>query len=250
VAGPTDWFVPLVADDGPRLFGFPHAGAGCAQLSPFARALAEHGVSLWSANLPGRQARLGEPARTDLGALADELADALTGLLDTPFALFGYCGGAAIAVAVVQRLRARRVPMPSRLLVASYEAPDIALRPRALSGMPSDRLWHYLVESGGVPPGLGTDLRLRQVVEPAVRADFAMLSGYRRDPEPPLPVPVTVLYGVDDPTPRGALLGWRRHSTYAIDLRPLPGGHWVLDESTGELAAAAAAALGEGRYGG
>jgi surfactin synthase thioesterase subunit len=232
----TDWFVPLNDAGGRMLLAFPHAGAGCAQLAGLARLVAPD-VQFWSANLPGRQARLHEPPRTDLDTLAGELADAaVTVLSDRPYEMFGYCAGTLTALLVARALRDRGVSPPKRLVVVSAEAPDIAWRPRRLADHPSDRLWELLAEQGGVPPAMAADERMRSVAEPAIRADFAMIARYRLRPDLPLGSPITVCYGRGDPTRRGALLGWRRQSTAPLDLHELPGGHWLLDDSCAELA--------------
>ncbi|GAA2682676.1 MULTISPECIES: alpha/beta fold hydrolase [Actinosynnema] len=251
MTGAEDWFVPMADVDGVRLYAFPHAGAGCAQLADFAQAAGEHGVSVWAANLPGRQARLKEIPRTDFTGLTEELAEALADLLDgTPYAVFGYCGGALLAYGVIHRLRTMGAPLPVHLVVASYDAPDITRRPRELSGLPPESFWRYLGESGGVPPALAADPRLRQVAEPALRADFAVLASYRHEVNPPLPTRITVCFGErDEETRRGALLGWRRHTAEPVGLRGLDAGHWLLDDACAELAAAIADSLpgGESR---
>lgn len=230
-----NWYVPLAGDAPVRLFAFPHAGAGCAQFAGLAKAMAPE-VALWAANLPGRQGRLDEPPPDDLTALVETLAGELAPLTGTPYALFGYCGGALLALLVARGLRDRRVPSPTRLVVASFEAPDIARLPRGLAGLPSEQLWQRLAADGGTPPGMAADPRLRRVAEGAVRADFALLAGYRHTVEPPLEIPVTVCFGHDDPAPRGAWLGWQRQTVAPPELRELSGGHWLLDESPAELA--------------
>jgi surfactin synthase thioesterase subunit len=235
--GARDWFVPLVDDCAPRLFAFPHAGAGSARLSGFARAAAPD-LSVWAANLPGRQARLDEPPPSDLDALVDELADRLAEVASAPYALFGYCGGALLALLVARALHYRRVADPAALVLASFEAPDIGWRPTGIAGLPSQRLWAKLVADGGVAADLVVDDRLRQVAEPAVRADFALLANYRHVVALPLTCPITVCFGAADGTPRGAWLGWRRQTRLPLRLRTVPGGHWLLEESTAELAAA------------
>ncbi|MFE8944797.1 thioesterase II family protein [Streptomyces sp. NPDC007856] len=238
----TAWFLPLSADSERRVFGFPHAGAGCAQLVPLARELAGHGLALWSANLPGRQARLAERPRTDLAELAGELADALADLLDgRPYGLFGYCGGALAAFEVTRILADRQLPLPRWLFIASFEAPDIARRPYRLPTMPSSALWSHLAEEGGVSGEVATDERLRRLAEPAVRGDFTWLGHYRYQPGPALPVRIVVLHGRHDTTtPRGALLGWRRHSTFPVQLRPFDAGHWLLEDTCPGVAQAIA----------
>jgi surfactin synthase thioesterase subunit len=239
--GARDWFVPLADGPGPRLFAFPHAGAGSARLSGFAKAVAPD-LSVWAANLPGRQARLEESPPTNLDALVDQLADRLLDLAHGPYALFGYCGGALLALLVARALRDRGAPDPAALVVVSFEAPDISWRPTGIANLPSHRLWARLVEDGGVAPDLVLDERLRLVAEPSVRADFALLADYRHIGAPPLDCPVTVCFGTEDVSPRGAWLGWRRQTTRPLRLQSVPGGHWLLEESTAELAAAVVAA--------
>jgi surfactin synthase thioesterase subunit len=233
-----DWFVPLGGTTGRPLLAFPHAGAGCAQLVELARAVGPD-VSVWAANLPGRQARLHEPVRTDLEEVVAELTAAATEVLDEGrrYDVFGYCAGAQTALLVSRALRATGLGAPARLIAVSAEAPDIARRPRRLADQPSDRLWSLLAEQGGVPPAMAADRRLRALTEIAVRADFRMIADYRLRPDFPLPSAISVCYGSRDPVRRGALLGWRRQSTVALDLRQLPGGHWLLDDACDELAA-------------
>ena len=235
------WFVPLTDARAERVFAFPHAGAGCAQFTELAKAFTDD-VSLWAANLPGRQARLDEPPPHDLDELVETLARELAPLAGRPYALFGYCGGALLAFLVARRLREHGTPPPARLIVGSFEAPDIGRRPYGLARLPSDRLWRQLSDDGGVPAELALDERLRRVAEPAVRADFALLAGYRHVAAPPLTTPITVCYGEQDEVRRGALLGWRRQTTGPVELRGVPGGHWLLDEAVPELAAV----IGEG----
>lgn len=241
--GAADWYVPMTDDAPARVFAFPHAGAGCAQFGDLAKLLAPE-YALWSANLPGRQARMAEPPWTDLGALVDTLTGELAGRTDRPYALFGYCGGGLLAFLVARALRAGGAPGPVALVVASHEAPDIARRPRGIATLPGPRLWEALGASGGMSPELAADVRMRRIAEPAVRADFGMLADYRHEPAPPLPAPVHACYGVDDGLPRGCFLGWRRQSEQPVRVHALPGGHWLLDTAPTQLAAVVREAFG------
>ncbi|MFY1691164.1 thioesterase II family protein [Plantactinospora sp. WMMB782] len=239
-----DWYVPLSGsvresrpDTLPRLFVFPHSGAGYARYSEFTKAVAPD-LDVWAANLPGRQARLDEPPMADLSALVEELAERLPRHATARYGLFGYCGGALLAFLVARALRDRGMPPPAALIIASYEAPDIGfgLLTRRLATMPSDRLWKWLIEEGGLSRELAEEERLRRAVEPAVRADFSLLARYRYRPAPPLETPVTVCFGAGEDSPRGAWLGWRRQSVAPLRLRALSSGHWLLDQAVDELA--------------
>ena len=225
----TDWYVPLRAGGETRVVTFPHAGGGPASLATIA-SLFPPQVEPWSVNLPGRQARLAEDPRTDLDGLVDDLVAALE-TVPRPYTLFGYCSGALLAYLVARRVA------PTRLIVGSFAAPDVAVVPRRLHALPSHLFWDRLVAAGGIPAELAQHTDLYPVLEPALRADFAMLAGYRHVPHPPVDTPVTVLHGRHDRSlTRGALLGWRRHTTRRPTLREVNASHWLVDDAPAEVA--------------
>ena len=239
VTRPGGWFLRVEPrpESVTRLYAFPHGGAGPAAFATLAAQLPPE-IELWALNLPGRHARRDEPARTDLEQLVEEIA---ADLADPPgdYALFGYCGGALLAYLAARRCR------PQHLFVASFAAPDIAIVPRRLHLMPDDLFWNAVLEQGGVPPELAHP-DLRPVFEPAIRADFALYAGHRRQRFAPLDLPITVLYGRDDADLNlGGLLGWRRHTSAARpELRGFAAGHWLIDEHPAGVAACLAEGLG------
>ncbi|GIJ56363.1 thioesterase II family protein [Virgisporangium aurantiacum] len=237
----TDWYVPLRKDGAGdvRVVAFPHAGGGPASLATLAPMFPPH-VEPWAVNLPGRQARLAEDPRTDLDGLVDDLAAALAAV-PRPYALFGYCSGALLAYLVARHAAA----VPARLVVGSFAAPDVAVVPRRLHALPSALFWDRLVAAGGIPAELAGHTDLYPALEPALRADFAMLAGYRHAPAAPVDAPVTVLYGRHDRSlTRGALLGWRRHTTTRPALRELNASHWLVDDAPAEVVRVIAEEIG------
>ncbi len=251
------WFVPVGERPGGRirLYTFPNAGSGPASLTGLAERFPDE-VGVWSVNLPGRQARLAEPPVEDLDKLVDDLARDLLANAREPYALFGYCSGALLAYLVCRRLvelapdgpglpagsGGRR---PERLLVGSFAAPDVTLLLRRLPSLPSWLFWDQLIELGGVPAEVAEREALRPILEPALRADFGMLARYRHRQGPPLPVPVTVLYGSRDGSmSRGGLLGWRRQSVARPSMRELDASHWLAEETPDLLATVIAEEIG------
>jgi len=237
--GPRDGragFVAVERRDRPRarLFFFPHAGGGPSAGS-ILRDLLPPALEPWVVSLPGRQGRQEDPAVTDLGEVVADLAGALVGLDDLPYALFGYCAGALPALLLARRSG------PARLFVGSFAAPDIAPIPRRLHLLPHDAFWTAVLELGGIPPQLARHGELRPVFEPVLRQDFELYAGYRHRAAEPMDVPITVLAGRDDPhLGRGALLGWRRQTSHPLDLCELAGEHWLLDASARDLVATVA----------
>ncbi|MER6508760.1 alpha/beta fold hydrolase [Nonomuraea sp. NPDC001636] len=237
----TPWYVQV--KEGERaLVAFPHAGGGPASLGELAGHFPPE-VGLWSVNLPGRQARLAEEPRTDLEGLVDDLARDLAGWRE-PYTLFGYCSGALLAFLVCRRV-VELGGRPERLVVGSFAAPDVTLLLRRLPSLPSWLFWEQLIELGGVPPELADREALWPVLEPALRADFGLLAGYHHRPGPPLPVPISVLYGARDASlTRGGLLGWRRQSVHRPALKELDSTHWLAEETPDALAAAIVEEMG------
>jgi medium-chain acyl-[acyl-carrier-protein] hydrolase len=228
----AEWFVPLA--DGTtgdtHVAAIPQAGGGCATFAPIADLLAPQ-VTVWGANLPGRQARFLEPPCTDLDVLLDRLA------ADYPAprgrtVLFGYCSGALLAFLLARRLRARGGPHPAALVVASYPAPDVAQPPRTLHEAESDRFWPEILALGGVPAPVAGQPDFREIFEVGLRADYALLADYVFVEEPPLPIPVIAVHGTDDPMLRGERVdGWSRHTAGPFRSVATPGDHWILDNA-------------------
>lgn len=237
---PARWFVTLDRrpDAAVTLFAFPHAGAGATAFADCARRLSPE-VELRALNLPGRQARLREPPRTELEPLVGELAGHVQASLgDRPYALFGYCSGALLAFLVARRLRSAGAPPARRLLVASYFPPDRVVTVPRLDDMPADEFWATIRSLGGMPEALLALDGYREVFEPALRADFGLLARYRYRPEAPLDLPLTAVGGRgDDGLGSDELAGWARQTAAEFSLRLLVAGHWLLEQCPDRLAA-------------
>lgn len=195
-------------------------------------------------NLPGRQARFGEPLRTDIDSLVTELTE-YWGNRPAPSILFGYCSGALIAYCVACRMQDCGAAMPKRLVVGSYKPPHCAST-GPLADLESDVFWRFLIANNAVPPQVAAHSQFRDLSEAVVRADLALTGGYRHKPRPPLPIPITMLVGDQDRwiTPDD-VAAWAEYTTQGFELRNLPAGHWFMEEapaaSTAAIIAEAAA---------
>jgi medium-chain acyl-[acyl-carrier-protein] hydrolase len=231
------WFVPLVEDsDRPvRILGMPQAGAGCAAFADCAGKLAPD-VAMWSLNLPGRQARFNEPPRTEIDSLVKDVAAEMHRYTDRPYVMFGNCSGAVLAYLLVQAIRGLDLPGPQAMVVVSYPAPHLARPPRELHTLPSDQFWEEIISYGGVPAELVSQPDYREIFEPAMRADHAVLAGFHYERQQPLDVPVVVVAGRDDPVCQASdLLAWRLHTTRRFSLHLLDSAHWVMEAAESDV---------------
>ncbi|SNT58636.1 Surfactin synthase thioesterase subunit [Actinomadura meyerae] len=194
-----------------RVFAFPNAGAGPNVFTGLARHLPAW-LGLWAVALPGREARFNEPPRTELAPLTADLAEALLPHSTRPYVLFGDCSGALLAYLVSHRVRELGGPAPARLVVSGYPPPDQANRtPEELLALDSAEFWSRLVALGGIPPEIAAADDLREVFEPAFRADYHLLAQYEHRPLPPLDTPIISLSGPGSPNRHRYAAGWAAH---------------------------------------
>ncbi|MEU9986837.1 alpha/beta fold hydrolase [Streptomyces sp. NPDC048045] len=217
-----------------RLVCFPHAG-GTAQLFHGWPARLPLGVEILAVRYPGRQDRLAERCVEDMAEMADAVTEALLAYTDRPLALFGHSMGSAIAYEVAVRLEARGV-RPERLYVSGRAAPH---RARPADGRAGDDaeliatvrgLGDYHSEVYDIP-------ELRELLLPALRADYRLIETYRPARPVPLRTPVTAYTGLADThCPVEDVRAWSELTgPGCFTLRTFPGDHFYLVPHEAEL---------------
>jgi medium-chain acyl-[acyl-carrier-protein] hydrolase len=232
------WFVPMVEDaDRPvRVLGLPQAGAGCAAFAGCAERMPAD-IALFGLNLPGRQARFGEPPIRRLAPLVEGITDGMRPLTDRPYVLFGYCSGALLAFLVARAAVTEGLAPPKALLVASYPAPQLVRPAKGLHTAAPAEFWAEIMSYGGFPAALAGQPEYRQIFEPALRADYEWLAGYEYTGGPPLPVPIVMIAGQHDPVlDEDDKNGWAGQTTAGFHVRHVAGDHWLLDSALDEVA--------------
>jgi medium-chain acyl-[acyl-carrier-protein] hydrolase len=235
--GGAPCFVRLTDDQTPacRVFGFPPAGAGCGAFAELAGDLCAD-IGLWAFNAPGRQARFAEAPFTDVDRMVDEAMGGLPPLMDRPYVLFGYCSGALLAFLVARAAANDLLPAPRALVVASYPAPHLLRPAPALHTLPPAEFWTRIRSFGGFPDELADQPDYREIFEPALRADYAALAGFRYQDGPPLHVPIVAVVGrADGGMPASDARAWSVQTTAGFRLETVDGDHWLLNKPPGDL---------------
>lgn len=190
---PERWIVWWRRTRGPRirLLCIAHAGAGAVPFRAWATRLPA-GIDLAAVLMPGRESRFVEPSHERIEPLVEELAAAVEVQLRPPFALFGDCFGAIVAFELARELQRRGNVHPDRLLVAAQPAPNRFARERSRE---EDELplRERVARIGGTDPRILENEAVFAVVAPALAADFAIVDGYRFEPEPRLDTPISVI---------------------------------------------------------
>jgi surfactin synthase thioesterase subunit/phosphopantetheinyl transferase len=235
-AAPGRWLVPAgpSRDAETILFCLPHAGGGPSAFRRWRHVLPS-AIAVHAVAFPGREHRLGEPARVQPDAIAEAIARQAG---SRPYAVYGHSMGARVAFEVVRALRRRGAPLPVRLYVAGALPPDRCDPLARVARLPDDGFVSELVALGGTRNGMLEHPELRQLLLPLLRTDLNWLAGYRYRDEPPLPVPVVAFAGAGDRVAAPpVMLGWARHTAASFRLHTLPGRHFFCHDELRRLAA-------------
>ncbi len=221
------WFVPTPAPAQPagHLLLFPFAGGGAGVYRAWPEALP--GWHVHPVALPGREARMREPALTRLDALLDALAPAVAAL-SGPIALFGHSLGALVAYTLARRLHAegRR---PVHLLVSARRAPAEPPPHGPLFALPEAALIDALERLyGPFPAVLKERPAVLRMFLPTLRADLQLLDTATVPADRALACPVTAFAAADDhAVPPATMARWAEVTEGSFALHTLPGGHFL-----------------------
>lgn len=225
-----------------RLLCFPCAGQGASAYRPWQRLLAPD-IDVVPVQLPGREGRATEEPYRAMDRLMDGLLPVLREQTRGPYALFGHSLGAMVAFEAARRLEAEgRAPV--RLTVAAQRPPHVPSERAPLHDLPYAAFMTMLGLYGQVPVELFDDRAALDLAATGLRADFALVETYTPARDPRLTCPVTALAGLADGSiPPASMRGWQAVTEGQFTFRPVPGGHFFVNERTEEIVGLLRAAL-------
>lgn len=233
-----------------RLVCLPPAGGGP---SLFRAWRAIPGLAIETPGLPGREGRFREPPASSLAALADRLAEEIAPRLGGRFALFGYSMGGVLALLLAERLARRGLPGPEALFVLGSAPPDrLNAAIAGLHARESAAFWAEIARIGGTPAAVIASAEMRELFEPALRADFRLCETYRHaDRGFRLDCPVHVFLAEADHLVHAEdAAAWAGHSRGPTRVRRIPGGHMLDPAAFAALGARIAGLWPQGAAGG
>ncbi|MCV2458216.1 alpha/beta fold hydrolase [Streptomyces sp. ICN988] len=223
----NEWFLGSEAPAPlPTLVVFPHAGAGAAAYWRLAQSQSDLARTL-IVRLPGRESRAGEQRFTDIRPLIRALAPALRPRLGDNFVFYGHSMGALIAFETARLFSLAYAMPPRHLVVSGMEAPQDTSTVHARHLLGDAELWQLVGDMGGVPPEIVSDMSMRQMLLPTIRADFQVTDTYSFRAMPLLTCPISAYAGESDPElPPSAMAGWGANTTGTFEHTILPGDHF------------------------
>ncbi|MBP2323835.1 pyochelin biosynthetic protein PchC [Kibdelosporangium banguiense] len=219
-----------------RLICLPHAGGAPSSYREWP-VLLPGNVDVLAVCYPGRQDRFAEQCFTDMHALADALTEVVLPLTDTPFALFGHSMGAALAHEVTIRL-AKTGRRPQVLMVSGRAAPHLAKPEENHLGGDEAILADVRRLGGETSSDALDDPDLRELLMPALRADYHIVGTYQPSKAGPVATPIVAYTGDKDPdTPVADVEGWAEITTAGFRCKVFPGDHFFLEPNQRDLVA-------------
>lgn len=233
-----------------QLFCLPHAGSSATAYLRWRRLLPAT-IALIALEPPGRGARLDEPLLREFEPLAAEMTDMLVDKLAdmsrqptaTPYAIFGHSMGGLLGWRVCHLLRERGLPLPQRLIVSGGAAPS-RRDPQRLAALRGDAaLVADLRRHGGTPEAVFADAELLRLTLDVLDADYRVCESFRRADVAPLPIPLHVFAGHDDPIAPPDLHAWAAETHAGYTLEWFAGGHFFVHDSQADVVRSLVACL-------
>lgn len=211
-----------------RLICLPHAGASAAVYDRWGQTLPAS-MEVMAVQLPARGHLLLEKPYEELEPLVESLAREIATLADKPFALLGHSMGALIGFEVARELRRAHAIEPLALFASACLAPHLPRRVPSIHRLPLASFWDAIAELGGTPEEILGNAEVRQLVEPGLRADFALCETYRYRGGRPLGCPIAAYRGTSDAwVSEEDMQGWERHTSRGFTAEMISGGHFYI----------------------
>ncbi len=167
-----------------------------------------------------------EKPYTQFDELIQALVPALLPHFTKPFAFFGHSMGALISFGLTQQLLRLGHPLPERLFLSAYRAPQIPNH-ESLHTLSDDALVRKVQEINGMKQEIFENVEMRKLLLPLMRADFSVCETYVHTVNELIERPITVFGGLqDNRAPKAVLEPWGEQTNKAFRVYMLQGGHF------------------------
>ncbi|MGW1991442.1 thioesterase II family protein [Embleya sp. NPDC001921] len=211
----------------PVLVCLPYAGGSARAFKEWGPSLAEAGLGLLAAHLPGREELVRRRPYTRPVELVADLAAELEPIAASrPYALFGHSMGAGLAHALAQEMSSRRRPLPNLLIVSAHRAPHLPPPWPRTDDLADTEFVEFLRAFDLIGAAVLAIPELVGLLLPTLRADLALAATVPHLSQRPLACPTVVYGGLDDPlVDAPALSAWGAALVRSPHIRHFPGGH-------------------------
>ncbi|MDH6703282.1 pyochelin biosynthetic protein PchC [Streptomyces sp. MAA16] len=185
-------------------------------------------VELLAVRYPGREDRLLDPVAETMPQLVEPLARACSRLLDKPLVFFGHSMGASVAYEVALRIEENEERPPQEIFVSGRSGPGSAMKGRRLADADDAELIADVTSLGGTQAPAFEDPELRELVLPAIRADYRLIERYQASSSA-VSAPIIAYFGdADADVDQDSVEAWASVTRSSFARRSFPGGHFYL----------------------
>ncbi len=211
-----------------RLICCPSAGADPEQFRDWSSGLADH-IELVTLLLPGHGSRFTETAYDQWAPLLEDAFMALRPYLSEPHAFYGHSFGARVAYEMARLAQAHFPGQTRHLFISGCRSPDSRQPQPYLHGLPQDDFIQALIKLGASQESIEQDKTLLRLLAPNMRSDVKLAELWSHCPDRGLDVPLTALYGSDDPLDTAqSMMNWREFTRREFELIEVCGSHFFV----------------------
>lgn len=193
-------------------------------------------IELISTQLPARGSRIFEPPYRDMETLVEDLSQEVVGLIDKPYAFFGYSLGAKIAYEVVIKLKERGYPLPRHFFATASPAPFLPRRRAPIHHLSDQEFMAKIGSYSGTPKELLQDQEMMELLLPGLRGDFSILENHQGKMQPVLNARLSIYGGEEDVDVNVEdLLAWSMAFKNTSHYQLYSGGHFFINTNLSDL---------------
>ncbi|MEK6223126.1 MAG: alpha/beta fold hydrolase [Chloroflexota bacterium] len=230
-----------------NLICFPAAGGSASIYHGWPQAL-PNSVEVLAVRLPGRGARIKEPAFESIPKIVAQISDELKSVNDKPLAIYGHSFGGLLAFETARRASLQNFPM-AFLALSGMRAAHLPDRRNPIHALNNRGFMREVEMLKGTPPEILAQEELIKIVLPALRADFTAIENYQFTEGPKLTCPIYAFCGLqDDLVSEGEINAWQDHTSGIFNLQMLPSGHHFDSDAKGMLLQALSEAIRDSEY--
>lgn len=209
-----------------RLFCFTFAGGSAAPFFEWRRVQPDN-IAICPVEYPGHGSRWHESSSPSIRQLIQTTYNELRPHLVPPYAFLGHSFGAIVAYELARLLSQKGEALPARLILSGARAPHLSVD--MIHHLPDPEFLDRLIRFEGVPREVLENDEALALLLPKVRHDFRLFEEHERIRRDPIPVPISVFGGLQDPHVSAAsLLAWSGYTTKSFRSRFFPGNHFFL----------------------
>lgn len=209
---------------------FPYGGGSAGAFRNLSNVLSED-ADVWVLKMPGREERSGEPAPTAIGTIVEAVVEELRHF-DRPFLFYGHSLGAGLALEVAHVLDRLGRATPDQLILSGRMPPHVKYS-SLLIEMSDDELWEYIRAESLLDLPSDSSSPFARMALKLLQGDLDLNAQLTYQFIKPLPIPLDVINGIDDPLIDTARVDeWARYTSVRFRSHLLPGGHFYFRSDT------------------